>query len=689
MAVTYGFYDSLNHDRLYNAQQMSAIFDGIINDGVFMSVGNQFHTVAGTGMQVIVKSGRAWFDSTWTLNDAEYPLSIDAADVLLTRIDAVVLEVNSEVATRANTIKVVKGTPASTPTKPTLTNTATIHQHALAYVTVAKNTTAITNSMIEIVVGKTETPYVTAILQTTDITDLFKKWESDFQIWFETVRSTLDGDVALNLQNQIDALTRSILKDDTKTAMGLPTTAVGDDAFNYLLNRVSNNKLQYCISDVFGPFRFDIHQSNRYKGSKMFGSNFITVASTDTTITIQIYDIINKTFKYNKTLSDIGNLSNGDIEMITDFSTGDFLVYYRKASGYITSTDQYFYFIYNKSTDTYTMSKQGNFPSSVSYIEHFDTLIKGVLIGTAGRSYSSLIMYKISTNNIQTTGLYSYISPSNIPPNINYNDIRQTPFWYNPIFNGTILYASSVTGSSTYYPYKFDYDNLTTTKINDTTYMSYWSLNIFSACTDRYLYGLDYENNDPYDVHFKVIDVNAGSLITDQKVCDGLSSRQERYYNFVPIEYTSTCLKFYFIKNNFTLFITVNLTGIPTIDSIEDITNIITKNNYGFIPCININDDEQSIIVDDRALIDPKYSEYVYMQSGTTISTSVSNRFACTKFIINTKTKETYQFDDYSCFGLLNELICHDDKLPYFFHYTDAKLFKYSPYSIILGGGHV
>lgn len=204
MAVTYGFYDSLNHDRLYNAQQMSAIFDGIINDGVFMSVGNQFHTVAGTGMQVIVKSGRAWFDSTWTLNDAEYPLSIDAADVLLTRIDAVVLEVNSEVATRANTIKVVKGTPASTPAKPTLTNTATVHQHALAYVTVAKNTTAITNSMIEIVVGKTETPYVTAILETTDITDLFKKWENDFQVWFETVKGTLDGDVALNLQNQID-----------------------------------------------------------------------------------------------------------------------------------------------------------------------------------------------------------------------------------------------------------------------------------------------------------------------------------------------------------------------------------------------------------------------------------------------------------------------------------------------------
>lgn len=236
MAVTYGFYDSLNHDRLYNAQQMSAIFDGIINDGVFMSVGNQFHTVAGTGMQVIVKSGRAWFDSTWTLNDAEYPLSIDAADVLLTRIDAVVLEVNSEVATRANTIKVVKGTPASTPAKPTLTNTATVHQHALAYVTVAKNITAITNSMIEIVVGKTETPYVTAILQTTDITDLFNQWEDYFQTWFDTVRGTLDGDVALNLQNQITSLRRETLKNTTPPIIGLPASATPDDMFQALGN---------------------------------------------------------------------------------------------------------------------------------------------------------------------------------------------------------------------------------------------------------------------------------------------------------------------------------------------------------------------------------------------------------------------------------------------------------------------
>ena len=234
MALTFGFYDSLNHDRLYNAQQMSAIFDGIINDGVFASVGSHFSVVPGTGMHVLVKSGRAWFNSTWTLNDSDIDLTIDAADSLLGRIDTVVLEVNSEQATRANSIKVVKGTAASTPAKPTLINTATVHQHPLAHITVVKNTTAITASMIEIVVGKTDCPFVTAILQTTDITNLFEKWENDFQTWFSTVRSTLDGDVALNLQNQIDANWRKTLRETTPPKIGLASTATPADMFDVL-----------------------------------------------------------------------------------------------------------------------------------------------------------------------------------------------------------------------------------------------------------------------------------------------------------------------------------------------------------------------------------------------------------------------------------------------------------------------
>lgn len=204
MAFTYGFYNSINGDRRYDAQQMSAIFDGIITDGVFSSVGGIFATVPGEGMTVVVKSGRAWFDHTWSYNDGAMPLSIDAADVTMKRYDAVVLEVNNSEAVRENAIKVVKGTPATNPVKPGMTNTETIHQHPLAYVLVDPGVTSITADKIDIRVGKSDCPFSTAILQTVSIDDLFNAWESEFDQWFANVQAQLEGNIVTNLQKQID-----------------------------------------------------------------------------------------------------------------------------------------------------------------------------------------------------------------------------------------------------------------------------------------------------------------------------------------------------------------------------------------------------------------------------------------------------------------------------------------------------
>lgn len=252
MAVTYGFYNSLNKDRMYNAEQMSSIFNGIITDGVFSTIGDALMTVAGTGMQVIVKPGRAWFNSTWTLNDAQLPLDVPAADVSLTRIDAVILEVNSAVATRANSIKILKGTPSANPAKPTLSATETNHQYALAYITVAAGATSITAANIEINVGKTSCPFITSVLQQTDITDLFNQWEAEFTAWFENVQSQLSGDIAANLQRQIDEINESHLSQSTKILLGLDSSATPDDAFVALYVGVDRHLVKVTVIDSDG-----------------------------------------------------------------------------------------------------------------------------------------------------------------------------------------------------------------------------------------------------------------------------------------------------------------------------------------------------------------------------------------------------------------------------------------------------
>lgn len=208
MSISCGFYNSLNGDRRYGSPQMSALFDGVINDGVFMNVGGALMTTPGTGMSVVVAPGRAWFERTWTYNDSDYPLTISPSEVVLNRIDAIVLETNSSDEVRNNTIKVIKGVPNANAMKPELTNSDLIHQHALAYVTVKAGVTEITEADIEIMVGKTECPFVTAILETTDITALMNQWQAQFDAWFANVEYTLSGDAAGKLQVQIDSFRR-------------------------------------------------------------------------------------------------------------------------------------------------------------------------------------------------------------------------------------------------------------------------------------------------------------------------------------------------------------------------------------------------------------------------------------------------------------------------------------------------
>ena len=93
MSLTSGFFDSFNEDRKYNSLQFSSIFDGIISDGIYATYGDYFLVSPVSGMNIKVGTGRAWLDHTWTLNDADYPLTVEDAEVVLKRIDTVIIEI--------------------------------------------------------------------------------------------------------------------------------------------------------------------------------------------------------------------------------------------------------------------------------------------------------------------------------------------------------------------------------------------------------------------------------------------------------------------------------------------------------------------------------------------------------------------------------------------------------------------
>lgn len=177
MSFASGFFNSVDHDRLYDATDISRLFDGLIRDGIFASIGDCLVVKQSNQMNVTVGTGRAWFNHTWSYNDALYPVTIPPSEILMDRIDAVVLEINSVEAVRANSIKLIKGTPSSTPTKPALTNTKEVHQYPLAYVTVGKEVTSIRQADIENCVGTSVCPFVTGILEVISIEQLIPQWK--------------------------------------------------------------------------------------------------------------------------------------------------------------------------------------------------------------------------------------------------------------------------------------------------------------------------------------------------------------------------------------------------------------------------------------------------------------------------------------------------------------------------------
>lgn len=170
MTVTSGFYNSVDGDRKYNAEDFSRFFDGILTDGVLPGVGTEF-TVTASGANALVGTGRAWFNKTWTYNDATETMPIPTASTTNPRIDAIVLTVDTRPEVRMNLIEWVVGTPSTSPVEPTLTNPTGRYQYVLATVYRAANSTSIVAGNITKKVGTNKCPMATSALATEQIWD--------------------------------------------------------------------------------------------------------------------------------------------------------------------------------------------------------------------------------------------------------------------------------------------------------------------------------------------------------------------------------------------------------------------------------------------------------------------------------------------------------------------------------------
>lgn len=191
MSLTSGFFDSFNEDRKYNSLQFSSIFDGIISDGIYATYGDYFLVSPVSGMNIKVGTGRAWLDHTWTLNDADYPLTVEDAEVVLKRIDTVIIEVDRSNSGRINRLRILKGTPASAPVAPQLTKTESLKQYPLADILVKPNATEIVAADITNRIGTKDLPWVTGIIDHVSAEELVQQWRIEFDTLLDTLQTMI------------------------------------------------------------------------------------------------------------------------------------------------------------------------------------------------------------------------------------------------------------------------------------------------------------------------------------------------------------------------------------------------------------------------------------------------------------------------------------------------------------------
>jgi hypothetical protein len=192
MAISFGFFNSLNGDRTYDADQMSEYFDGLISNGVYESVGGalQVKAVTGGGMNVQVMPGRGIINCKWISNNSALILEVTAAHAVLNRWTAVVMRL--DIVNRLMTITTKDGTPASTPTKPSMDNTASVVELCLAYIYVGAGVTSISQANIEDMRASDLCGWVTGLIDQVDTSELFLQWQTAYENYFAEMTAEFD-----------------------------------------------------------------------------------------------------------------------------------------------------------------------------------------------------------------------------------------------------------------------------------------------------------------------------------------------------------------------------------------------------------------------------------------------------------------------------------------------------------------
>lgn len=246
--IEYGFFDSNNHDRVYNSKNFSDYFEGLIHDGVYLYVGEQFKVSPGEGMSVIVGTGRAKILNRYVKNTTLLPVDISASDSIYPRIDAIVVGIDMN--ERIGTIKSIQGIPGEYPQNPEIPSDENVRYYVLAYVRIDANAANIPFENIRDMRGTSECPWVAGILEPIDLGGIADQYRAMINKFEEESREIIDKlqankEIVDNLAVQIEEI------QNLKQLVDLILTNISSGPIANMLMEVVNARTSSITGEEF------------------------------------------------------------------------------------------------------------------------------------------------------------------------------------------------------------------------------------------------------------------------------------------------------------------------------------------------------------------------------------------------------------------------------------------------------
>ncbi len=194
-----GFFNSIDGDRKYDADDISNYFLKLISNGVFATPADAMQIQATSGMRIKVTPGWAFINCKWLRLDNDYYITLDKADVRYNRVDRIVLRLDPSDDVRSITIQVKKGDAKEKTTIKNLERVKNgVWELSLGYVWVHANATEIRQSNIIDERANTEVcGFVTGLIDQIDTTNLFAQYDDAFNEFMDSLQNGTGGNIDL------------------------------------------------------------------------------------------------------------------------------------------------------------------------------------------------------------------------------------------------------------------------------------------------------------------------------------------------------------------------------------------------------------------------------------------------------------------------------------------------------------